>query len=166
MTTKYPSSKITRRPISISRWWYYFQCGNSTLQVTKDKCWPLRKALNLKFGAKLPNQYHRLSKSSRESFARITQFPSNVHRKLNRSTVSKCFENRYFPFEKRSSKKKETPFSIQNDDYKKKERPKKNYRKKISFSREEKEKRNKGRALPPPSISANKPFRRTLSPPL
>lgn len=115
---------------------------------------------------KLPNQYHRLSKSSRESFARITQFPSNVHRKLNRSTVSKCFENRYFPFEKRSSKKKETPFSIQNDDYKKKERPKKNYRKKISFSREEKEKRNKGRDLPPPSISANKPFRRTLSPPL
>lgn len=89
---------------------------------------------------KLPNQYHRLSKSSRESFARITQFPSNVHRKLNRSTVSKCFENRHFLFEKRSSKEKKPLLRFKMTTIKKK-----NVRRKIiekkSHSREKRKKK-------------------------
>lgn len=129
----------------------------ASTKVTKDKCWPLRKALNLKFGAKVaPNQYRRLSKSSRESFARITQFSSKMS--VSFLNVSRTFRKRDTFLLKNTARFKMTTM-------------KKNSLEKLSENlerrerkREEKEKGIKGE-LPPPSISANKPFRCTLSPP-
>lgn len=151
--------EITWRSISIDiSLVILFSVGNSTLQVRKwrkTNVDPYEKHWIWNSAQKLPNQYRRLSKSSRESFARITQFSSKMS--VSFLNVSRTFRKRDTFLLKNTARFKMTTM-------------KKNSLEKLSENlerrerkREEKEKGIKGE-LPPPSISANKPFRCTLSP--
>lgn len=152
--------EITWRSISIDiSLVILFSVGNSTLQVRKwrkTNVDPYEKHWIWNSAQKLPNQYRRLSKSSRESFARITQFSSKMS--VSFLNVSRTFRKRDTFLLKNTARFKMTTM-------------KKNSLEKLSENlerrerkREEKEKGIKGE-LPPPSISANKPFGCTLSPP-